>query len=90
MPSISCSNLTFRWPDGAEVLSGVDLSPGPGRVGVVGTNGGGKTTLLRLVASHALPFLRAIGTDRWLHLDAGGLTEELRRHAHGTSSTGGS
>ena len=48
--AIVCSDLTFAWPDGAPVLSGVTVSFGPGRTGLIGVNGSGKSTLLRLIA----------------------------------------
>lgn len=63
MPSVSCTDLTFRWADGTEVLSGVNLSLGPGRCGVVGSNGTGKTTLLRLLAGSLQPVSGAVRVD---------------------------
>ena len=48
--AIVCSDLTFAWPDGALALSGVTVSFGPGRTGLIGVNGSGKSTLLRLIA----------------------------------------
>ncbi|MFE6495242.1 ABC-F family ATP-binding cassette domain-containing protein [Streptomyces sp. NPDC057748] len=53
--SLTCSALTFRWPDGTTVLDGLSLSIGRGRVGLVGTNGAGKSTLLRLLAGQLRP-----------------------------------
>lgn len=51
MPAaITCSELSFSWPDGEPALSGVSLSIGPGRTGLIGANGSGKSTLLRLIA----------------------------------------
>lgn len=55
---ISCTSLSFSWPDGTEVLSGFDLAVGPGRTGLIGLNGCGKSTLLRLIAGE-LPRWRA-------------------------------
>jgi urea ABC transporter ATP-binding protein UrtE len=41
------------YPEGGEVLHGVDLEVGPGeRMGLLGRNGMGKTTLLRTVTGH--------------------------------------
>ncbi|GAB3649162.1 ATP-binding cassette domain-containing protein [Streptomyces sparsus] len=53
--SVTCSDLTFRWPDGTPVLDGLDLVIGRGRVGLVGGNGCGKSTLLRLIAGRLRP-----------------------------------
>jgi ATPase subunit of ABC transporter with duplicated ATPase domains len=53
--AIVCSALTFAWPDGAPVLSGVTVSFGPGRTGLIGVNGSGKSTLLRLIAGDLRP-----------------------------------
>lgn len=48
--SITLSNLLWSTPDGRTVLSGLDLHFGKERVGLVGRNGVGKTTLLKLIA----------------------------------------
>ncbi|MFD0339776.1 ABC-F family ATP-binding cassette domain-containing protein [Streptomyces sp. NPDC127117] len=53
--SLTCSALTFRWPDGTTVFDGLSLSIGRGRVGLVGNNGAGKSTLLRLLAGQLRP-----------------------------------
>jgi ATPase subunit of ABC transporter with duplicated ATPase domains len=53
--AIVCSDLTFAWPDGTPVFSGLTLALGPGRTGLIGVNGSGKSTLLRLVAGELRP-----------------------------------
>ena len=53
--AIVCSDLSFSWPDGASVLSGLTVSFGPGRTGLIGVNGSGKSTLLRLIAGELRP-----------------------------------
>ncbi|MFD9499603.1 ABC-F family ATP-binding cassette domain-containing protein [Streptomyces sp. NPDC060035] len=53
--SLTCSALSFHWPDGTEVLDGLSLSIGRGRTGLVGSNGSGKSTLLRLLAGRLRP-----------------------------------
>ncbi|MGW2335171.1 ABC-F family ATP-binding cassette domain-containing protein [Streptomyces sp. NPDC001685] len=53
--SISCTSLSFSWPDGSSVFEGLDVAFGPGRTGLVGVNGSGKSTLLKLVAGELVP-----------------------------------
>ncbi|MFJ5844809.1 ABC-F family ATP-binding cassette domain-containing protein [Streptomyces sp. NPDC092903] len=52
---ITCSSLSFAWPDGSEVFDGFQLTVGPGRTGLIGVNGAGKSTLLRLIAGDLTP-----------------------------------
>ncbi len=53
--AIVCSDLSFSWPDGTPVLSGLTSSFGPGRTGLIGVNGSGKSTLLKLIAGELRP-----------------------------------
>ncbi|MFE1750881.1 ABC-F family ATP-binding cassette domain-containing protein [Streptomyces anandii] len=53
--SVTCTSLSFAWPDGTAVLTGLDIAFGPGRTGLVGANGSGKSTLLKLVAGELTP-----------------------------------
>ncbi|WP_086730272.1 ABC-F family ATP-binding cassette domain-containing protein [Streptomyces carpinensis] len=53
--SITCTSLSFAWPDGTSVFSGLDIAFGPGRTGLVGVNGSGKSTLLKLIAGELTP-----------------------------------
>ncbi|MGW0816335.1 ABC-F family ATP-binding cassette domain-containing protein [Streptomyces viridiviolaceus] len=59
--SITCTSLSFAWPDGTPVFEGLDTAFGPGRTGLVGVNGSGKSTLLKLIAGELAP---ADGTVR--------------------------
>ncbi|WP_129305591.1 ABC-F family ATP-binding cassette domain-containing protein [Streptomyces sp. L2] len=53
--SLTCTSLSFAWPDGTTVLDGLDIAFGPGRTGLVGVNGSGKSTLLKLLAGELVP-----------------------------------
>ncbi|MFF2995298.1 ABC-F family ATP-binding cassette domain-containing protein [Streptomyces sp. NPDC057950] len=59
--SITCTSLSFSWPDGSTVFDDLRIAFGPGRTGLVGVNGSGKTTLLKLIAGELTP---ADGTVR--------------------------
>lgn len=52
---VVCDDLTFSWPDGSPVLTGVTASFTEGRTGLTGANGTGKSTLLRLIAGDLMP-----------------------------------
>ncbi|MET8771506.1 ABC-F family ATP-binding cassette domain-containing protein [Streptomyces sp. NPDC004658] len=53
--SLTCTSLSFTWPDGTAVFDGLDIAFGPGRTGLVGVNGSGKSTLLKLMAGQLAP-----------------------------------
>jgi ATPase subunit of ABC transporter with duplicated ATPase domains len=61
--AIVCSDLSFAWPDGVPVLSGLTVSFGPGRTGLIGVNGSGKSTLLRLIAGDLRPSSGTVRTQ---------------------------
>ena len=54
-PVLSLSAVSFAWPDGSPVFSGLDLQVPRGRSALVGDNGTGKSTLLRLAAGDLRP-----------------------------------
>ncbi|HVJ03182.1 MAG TPA: ABC-F family ATP-binding cassette domain-containing protein [Sphingomonas sp.] len=53
--SLSLANLSWSTPDGRPVLADVSLSIQQERVGIVGRNGVGKSTLLKLVSGELAP-----------------------------------
>ncbi|OCO98370.1 MULTISPECIES: ABC-F family ATP-binding cassette domain-containing protein [unclassified Ensifer] len=55
LASISLSHLSWSTPEGRSLFSNLDLSFGPVRTGLVGRNGVGKSTLLRLIAGTLAP-----------------------------------
>ncbi|MFV0406841.1 MAG: ABC-F family ATP-binding cassette domain-containing protein [Propioniciclava sp.] len=64
MPTLSFTQLSFAWPDGQLVLDNLTGSFGAGRTGLIGRNGTGKSTLLRLLAGDLQPTGGQIsGTD---------------------------
>lgn len=48
--TVTLNNLSFHWPDGQYALSGISGTFNSGRTGLVGRNGTGKSTLLKLIA----------------------------------------
>ena len=63
MPSIQLKALTAATPDGRELFSNLDLTFGPHRTGLVGRNGTGKTTLLRIVMGEVVPKAGSVQID---------------------------
>ena len=61
--SITLSKITWATPDGHVLLSDLDLTFGAERAGLVGRNGVGKTTLLRLVAGSLSPQAGCVTVD---------------------------
>jgi ATPase subunit of ABC transporter with duplicated ATPase domains len=55
IPSLSCTSLSFSWPDGTAVFEELHTAFGAGRTGLVGVNGSGKSTLLKLIAGELAP-----------------------------------
>jgi len=52
---ITCSNLSFAWPDDTPVFDDLSFTVGAGRTGLVAPNGAGKSTLLKLIAGEYRP-----------------------------------
>lgn len=72
-PHLTCTALSFAWPDGSVVFDDLQLAVGPGRTGLVGVNGCGKSTLLKLFAGVLTPTggrTDAVGEIGYLPQDA--------------------
>ncbi len=63
MPSITLSKISWSTPDGHALLSHLDLSFGRERAGLVGRNGVGKTTLLKLITGDLQPLSGTLAVD---------------------------
>ena len=55
MTSVSIANLSWQTPSNHTLFDDLNLTLGPGRTGLVGRNGTGKSTLLRLIAGELSP-----------------------------------
>ncbi|TLH67565.1 ribosomal protection-like ABC-F family protein [Mycolicibacterium aubagnense] len=63
MSSITCSHLSFSWPDDTEVFSDLSFTVGAGHTGLVAPNGAGKSTLLKLIAGELQPSDGSVTVD---------------------------
>ncbi len=63
MPAVHLDHLTFRHTSAVAVLDDVSAHIGPGWTGVVGANGAGKTTMLRLIAGVLRPSSGRVSHD---------------------------
>lgn len=53
--SVILNDVSFSWPDGSSVFSGLSAAFGTGRTGLIGDNGTGKSTLIRLIIGDLTP-----------------------------------
>lgn len=60
MHALSFSHLSFSWPDGRPVFADLTFALPPGLSGIVGRNGIGKSTLLRLATGSLRPTLGTV------------------------------
>ncbi|MHB2264111.1 ABC-F family ATP-binding cassette domain-containing protein [Aliihoeflea sp. PC F10.4] len=63
MLSLSVHDLSFRLPDGRTLFENLDLSFSTERIGLVGRNGAGKSSLLAILAGYAAPSSGAVSRD---------------------------
>jgi len=82
--SISLKAVSYKTPDGVALFSDLNLSFGPVRTGLIGRNGTGKTTLLKLLVGELTPSSGEIvvsGTlgvlRQTVHRSAGNLADAL-------------
>ncbi|MBO1907566.1 ABC-F family ATP-binding cassette domain-containing protein [Microvirga sp. 3-52] len=61
--SITLSRVSWSTPDGRSLFSGLNLGFGPERAGLVGRNGTGKTTLLKLISSELRPHSGSVAVN---------------------------
>lgn len=54
-PAVTLAELHFAWPDGSIAIRDLTATFNLGRTGLIGANGTGKTTLLRLIAGGLVP-----------------------------------
>lgn len=60
--ALTVSDLSFSWPDGTPVFTGLSFSVDRRTHSLVGSNGAGKTTLLRLIAGDLRPATGSVTT----------------------------
>lgn len=68
-PFVVLDDLTFAWPDGSVAVDHISATFGTGRTGLIGANGVGKSTLLRLIAGRLRPSAGSVsvsGSVGWL------------------------
>lgn len=68
-PAVVLTDLSFAWPDGTPVFSGLTAAFNSGRTGLIGDSGCGKSTLLRIIAGQLRPTggtVTVSGTVGWL------------------------
>jgi ATPase subunit of ABC transporter with duplicated ATPase domains len=63
MPAITLSNLAWSTPDGTRLFDDLTLGFGRERAGLIGRNGTGKTSLLRLIAGEIVPQSGSVSVD---------------------------
>lgn len=62
-PTVLFNNACFAWPDGTVVLENATAAFGTGHTGLIGDNGTGKTTVLRLITRELTPTAGVVTTN---------------------------
>lgn len=79
LPAITLSALGYTTPDGRALFHDLGVTLGPGRIGLVGANGVGKSTLLHLIAGRLAPTAGHLATSGTVRLlDQGALSDPAR------------
>lgn len=63
MPFVTLDRLSYRTPEGRSLFDNLTLAFGHERTGLVGANGVGKTTLVRLILGELAPSAGAVARD---------------------------
>jgi ABC-2 type transport system ATP-binding protein len=75
VPVIETRSLTKRYPNGVTALDDLDISVEPGVIGLVGANGAGKSTMIKILLGLLKP---TSGAARVLDLDTARDAEAIR------------
>lgn len=89
LPSVSLSGLSWSTPDGTPLFKKLNLTFGPERTGIVGINGVGKSTILRLISGDLVPAsgeVRLSGSVAMMRQDAGDAPQDTIADLFGVQS----
>ncbi len=79
-PVVTLDGVSFTWPDGVPAIHDVTAAFNAGRTGLIGANGTGKTTLLRLICGELTATSGSIATTG----QVGYLSQRLTLHTEAT------